>query len=448
MRGSTRGDIDLEAQPGRDKRDRATPQYSGHMNRNDPQAEPNPTASVLNHEVVEGTKKICRQVQTEGDGALVSLTRQHDGVDISGRIVVSAEEYQQADAEVPPTLRSALEAMAERLRDLHGRQLPLAWVAESGGVRFGEVVDALDSVGCYVPGGLAAYPSTVLMTAIPAKVAGVRRVVVCTPPGESGTVPAAVLCAASIAGVDAVYRVGGAQAVAALAYGTESISPVSKIVGPGNAWVTAAKKEVAGLVGIDGLAGPSELVIVADGRADPAVLAVDLTAQAEHDPDARATLISLDESLVASVRALLEEETARAPRAAIIVQALKHAELVTAADENEAAAMVDSIAPEHLQIVTTDPAAFLAKVRFFGAAFLGPKTPVPFGDYGVGSNHVLPTMGTARFTSGLRSADFVVVSSHVEVTGDEGLAGFGPDVEILARSEGLHAHARTSEIRR
>ncbi len=415
----------------------------------DPSVVPTPARTVLAPEVVDGAAEICGRVRAEGDAALIALTQQHDGVDITGRIEVPREEWEQAGAEVPAGVRSALENMAGRLRDLHQRQLPAEWEAESAGVRFGEVVNALDSAGCYVPGGRAAYPSTVLMTAIPARVAGVDRVVVCTPPaGGSGTVPAEVLLAASIAEVDAVFRVGGAQAVAALAYGTESIEAVSKIVGPGNAWVTAAKKEVAGLVGIDGLAGPSELVIVADSSADPAVLAVDLTAQAEHDPDARATLIALDESLVARVRELLEEETRRSPRAAILTKALDHASLLTATDEDDAARIVDSLAPEHLEVVTSSPAAFLGKVRFFGAAFLGPMTPVPFGDYGVGSNHVLPTMGTARFTSGLRSADFVVVSSFVEVSGDEGLAAFGPDVEVLARSEGLDAHARTSEIRR
>jgi len=414
----------------------------------DRSAVPTPTPAVLDPGVVDGAAEICRRVRAEGDAALIALTREYDGVDITGRIEVSREEMDQAGAAVPAPVRSALENMAERLRDLHRRQLPAAWESASEGVRFGEVVNALDSAGCYVPGGRAAYPSTVLMTAIPARVAGVERVVVCTPPAESGTVPAAVLFAASVAGVDAVFRVGGAQAVAALAYGTETIEAVSKIVGPGNAWVTAAKKEVAGLVGIDGLAGPSELVIVADGSADPAVLAVDLTAQAEHDPDARTTLIALDETLVARVRESLEEEIRRSPRAAIVTQALEHASFLTATDEDHAARIVDSVAPEHLEVVTANPAAFLGKVRFFGAAFLGPMTPVPFGDYGVGSNHVLPTMGTARFTSGLRSTDFVVVSSFVEVVGANGLARFGPDVEVLARSEGLDAHARTSEVRR
>jgi histidinol dehydrogenase len=406
-----------------------------------------PPPTVLDPGVVEDARAICHRVRTDGDAALVVLTRQYDGEDIEGRIAVPFEEWEQAAEEVPAPVRSAIEHMAGRIRDLHGRQLPVAWEAESAGVRFGEVVNALDSVGCYVPGGRAAYPSTVLMTAIPAKVAGVERVVVCTPPGERGAIPPPVLLAATIAGVDAVYRVGGAQAVAALAYGTETIEAVSKIVGPGNMWVTAAKKEVSGLVGIDGLAGPSELVIVADHSADPAVLAVDLTAQAEHDPDARATLIALDASLVDRVRYFLDTEVRDSPREAIIRRALARASLVAVADEDEAARLVDSLAPEHLQVVTSEPDTFLQKVRFFGAAFLGPLTPVSFGDYGVGSNHVLPTMGTARFASGLRASDFVVVSSFVEAR-REGLAQLGREVEILAHAEGLSGHARASRVRR
>ncbi|HVM11232.1 MAG TPA: histidinol dehydrogenase, partial [Actinomycetota bacterium] len=346
----------------------------------------------------------------------------------------------------PADLERALEAAAERLRDLHGRQVPVAWEEERDGVRFGEVVRPVAGAGCYVPGGRASYPSTVLMTAIPARVAGVGRVVVCTPPAEDGSLAPAVLVAARLAGVDDVFRVGGAQAVAALAFGTRTVPRVDVIVGPGNAWVTAAKREVSGQVGIDGLAGPSELVVVADGSIPPPVLAADIVAQAEHDPQASAVLICLDPDLPDAVLAALEEEVRRSPRRGIVERALEHA-VIAIADEDGAVDVVDRLAPEHLQVATSDPRRFVRRVRSFGAAFLGPHTPVSFGDYGVGSNHVLPTMTTARFTSGLRADRFVTVSSVVEATA-EAAKLLGPDIERIASAEGLAAHARASEVRR
>ena len=407
---------------------------------------PEPEPVALDDGVVSEVRRIIEAVRTGADEALIDLTRRHDGADVSGGLEVPRQRWTEARTRVPHDLRSALEGMAERLRELHARQLPKPWTARGLGYTYGEVVRPLDSVGCYVPGGRAAYPSTVLMTVVPARVAGVRRVAVCTPPAEDGSVSDAVLCAADIARADALHRVGGAQAVAALAYGTESIRRADKIVGPGNVWVTEAKREVAGAVGIDGLYGPSELVIVADESAEPRWLAADLVAQAEHDPLARTTLLALHPDLAHTVEATLARDVAASPRRDIVERSIAHTRLVIAPDERVAAQVVDRLAPEHLQVVTGEPEAFLERVRSFGAAFLGP-TPVSFGDYGVGSNHVLPTMGTARFSSGLRASDFVTVSSFVRAD-REGLAWFGPEVETVARAERLAGHARASELRR
>lgn len=381
----------------------------------------------------------------EGDRALVELTRRFDGAEVEGRLQVRAEEIHTA--RISSQVERALRAMAERLRRLHARQLPEAWEATADGVTFGEVLRPVGSVGCYVPGGRAAYPSTVLMTVVPAKVAGVPRVAVCTPPRADGSIPAEVLVATAIAGADEVYRVGGAQAVAALAYGTETIRAVDTIVGPGNAWVTAAKREVAGLVGIDGLAGPTELVVVADETADPDVVAADLVAQAEHDPGARAVLVALDAALPPRVDAALRIEVERSPRREVVEAALKEAAALVAGDLEEAARLVDGFAPEHLQIAMARPRELLERAQSFGAAFVGTETPVAFGDYGIGSNHVLPTMGTARFASGLRAADFVRVCAYVQAS-PEAAAGIGADAESVALAEGLPGHARAVEVRR
>lgn len=408
---------------------------------------PLPAPIALDPQVVEGARSILRRVRSEGDPALVALTREHDGADVEGRIAVAPEEMDRAASRVDPMLRTALDAMAERLRDLHARQLPQAWEADRDGVRYGETVRPVESAGCYVPGGRAAYPSSVLMTAVPAKVAGVRRVVVCSPPAADGSLPDAVLYAAGAAGVDGVFRVGGAQAIGALAYGTETVPSVDMIVGPGNVWVTAAKRELVGRVGIDGLAGPTELVIVADDAAEPGVLAADLVAQAEHDPEARTWLVCLDPALPDRVEGPLREEVAASPRREIVEEALARGTAIIVRDEQEAATLVGRLAPEHLQVVTADPRRFLDLSPSYGAAFLGPHTPVSFGDYGVGSNHVLPTMATARFSSGLRAADFLRVSSVVEASVDAA-ARLGSEIETVARAEGLVGHARASEVRR
>ena len=408
---------------------------------------PGPAPIALDPAVLEGVRAILARVRDEGDAALVELTRTYDGADVAGRLAIGPDALAAARDAVAPGLRTTIEATAERLRDLHARQLPRPWEAERDGVVYGETVRPVRAAGCYVPGGRASYPSTVLMTAVPARVAGVERVAVATPPRADGSIPPAVLYAAHVAGVDAVHPVGGAQAIGALAFGTASVPRVDVIVGPGNVWVTAAKREVQGLVGIDGLAGPSELAVVADKTADPAHVAVDLLAQAEHDPLARAVLITTDPDLPDRIEPHLAREVAASPRREIVEPALGLAAAVVVADEDAAAEAVDRLAPEHLQVLTVDPRAFLARVRCYGAAFLGPNTPVTFGDYGVGSNHVLPTMGTARFASGLRADVFVTVSSYT-IASRGAARRLGPGVEALARAEGLDGHARASEIRR
>jgi histidinol dehydrogenase len=401
----------------------------------------------IGEDVTASVRRIIADVRARGDAALVELTRRFDGGDLRpGELTVRPEELDRAGAALDPDVRSAVDAMIERLRDLHRRQVPQEWEDEGDGVRFGEVVRPVRRAGCYVPGGRAAYPSTVAMTVVPAAVAGVEEIVVATPPRADGSVPEAVLYAAKAAGAHVVARVGGAQAIAALAYGTESILAVDTIVGPGNVWVTAAKREVAGDVGIDGLAGPTELVVVADQTADPSMLAADLVAQAEHDPLASATVVTTEEGLGAMVDAELTREVAGAARADIVAQALSSARVVVVGDLDRAAEVTNDLAPEHLQVLLADPRAFLPLVRNAGAIFLGPWSAVPFGDYGVGSNHVLPTLGTARFASGLRATHFLKVSAVVEVR-SAGAARLAPEVAGLARSEGLDGHARAAEVR-
>ncbi len=407
-----------------------------------------PRRLEIDPSIAETVRGILERVRAEGDAALLELTRRFDGPDLRERgLLVTPEELRAAERAVPPELRAALDGLIERLRDLHRRQLPAAWDEERDGVRAAELVTPLRAVGCYVPGGRAVYPSSVAMTVVPAAVAGVREIVLTTPPRADGSVHPAVLYAAARAGATRIAKVGGAQAIAALAYGTASIPAVDKVVGPGNAYVTEAKRQLAGVIGIDGLAGPSELVLIADGTADPAVLATDLAAQAEHDPEAETVFVTPDEDLLRATLERLEAEVAATPRAEIIRASLAaHGRAVLVADLDQAVEVANDLAPEHLQIVTADPRALAERVRAAGAVFLGPSTPVPFGDYGVASNHVLPTSGTARFASGLRAADFVTVRSVVEVS-PEAARALAPQVATIAEAEGLPAHARAATIR-
>jgi histidinol dehydrogenase len=406
-----------------------------------------PSRLEIDPTVTETVRVILQRVFVEGDDVLLELARRFDGADLTRiGLLVSEDELAQAERDTPAQLRVALDDLIERLGDLHRRQLPAAWWDHKDGVRFGEIVRPLASVGCYVPGGRAVYPSSVCMTVVPAVVAGVPEIVLCTPPQPDGSVPAAVLYAARRAGATHVARVGGAQAVGAMAYGTESIPRVDRIVGPGNAYVTEAKRQVAGMVGIDGLAGPSELAIVASGVVDAHLAALDLIAQAEHDPEARTFFVTPDERLIRSVGIALDAALATAGRRAIVDAALTHTRFVLVRNLDQAADAINDLACEHLQILLPDPAAFLPLVRNAGAVFIGRFTAVPFGDYGVASNHVLPTAGTARFSSGLRASDYVTVSSVVELD-DASAARFAPGACTIADAEGLVGHSRSMDAR-
>jgi histidinol dehydrogenase len=396
--------------------------------------------------IVAGTvRDILARVQTEGDAVLLELAERFDGARLDS-LVVTDDELAAAELETPADLKNALDALIERLRDLHARQLPREWTDERDGVVFGEIVRPLRSVGCYVPGGTAVYPSSVCMTVVPAAVAGVESRVLCAPPRDDGSLPPPVLYAAAKAGATLVIKSGGAQAVGALAFGTHSVPRVDRIVGPGNAYVTEAKRQVSGLVGIDGLAGPSEITVVAGPDADPLLCAIDLVAQAEHDPDAITHFVTTDPSLVAQVEEALAAEVATAGRREIVEAALTHARAIVVRDEEQAAEVVDGLAAEHLLVLLPDPRGFVERIRNAGAVFLGPWTAVPFGDYGVASNHVLPTAGTARFSSGLRAADYVTVRSVVEMTADAA-ARLAPETSAIARSEAFVGHARAMDVR-
>jgi histidinol dehydrogenase len=404
-----------------------------------------PTAFEIDPTVADTVRDILARVRTDGDPVLLELAERFDGARLDS-LVVSEEELSAAELDTPAELKNALDALITRLRDLHTRQLPREWTDERDGVTFGEIVRPLRSVGCYVPGGTAVYPSSVCMTVVPAAVAGVEMRVLCTPPQADGSLPSAVLYAAAKAGATLVIKSGGAQAVGALAFGTDSVPRVDRIVGPGNAFVTEAKRQVSGLVGIDGLAGPSEVTVVAGPDADPLRCAVDLVAQAEHDPDAITHFVTTDPSLVGQVGEALAAELATAGRREIVEAALTHARAIVVRDEEQAAEVVDDLAAEHLLVLLPDPRGFVERIRNAGAIFLGPWTAVPFGDYGVASNHVLPTAGTARFSSGLRTGDYVTVRSVVEMTADAA-ARLAPEASAIARSEAFVGHARAMDVR-
>jgi histidinol dehydrogenase len=383
------------------------------------------------------------------DAALLDYTQRWDrwtplgpnGLRMTGR------EIEEGVATVPAPLLAAIDLAATRIEAFHRAQLPQDLVmTDAAGVRLGMRWGALDSVGIYVPGGKAAYPSSVLMNAIPARVAGVRRIamVVPTPQGE---VNPAVLAAAHRAGVTEIYRLGGAQAVAALAFGTRSVTPVDRIVGPGNAYVAEAKRQVFGRVGIDSIAGPSEVVVVADAANEPRHVALDLLAQAEHDEVAQSILITDDAGFADRVAAAVAEELRDLPRAAIAGASWdRHGAILLVQSFEEAAALVDRLAPEHLQVMLPDAAGFFARVRHAGAVFLGRFAPEALGDYVAGPNHVLPTGRTARFASGLSVFDFLKRTSWVEADA-AALAAIGPAAVALAEAEGLDAHARSIAAR-
>lgn len=391
--------------------------------------------------------QIIAEVRSDGDAALRRLTQRFDRFDLAEGLSVSADEIAAARAAVPGETLRALEIAAERIEDYHRRQLPddLRY-EDAAGVGLGWRWTAVHSAGLYVPGGKAAYPSSLLMNAIPAKVAGVERRVMVVPTPD-GAINPLVLAAAELAGVGEVYRIGGAQAIAALAYGTQSIPPVDKIVGPGNAFVAEAKRQVFGKVGIDSIAGPSEILVVADPANDPDWIAADLLSQCEHDEAAQAILVTDDSAFLDRVEAAIETALRSEPRAEIARASWQaHGALVLVPDLSSAAALVDQVAPEHLELAVADPEALLASVRNAGAIFLGRYAPEAFGDYLAGPNHVLPTDRTARFASGLSVLDFMKRSTLIDVR-REALQDLAEPAARLADAEGLAAHARSLRLR-
>jgi histidinol dehydrogenase len=394
-------------------------------------------------------RRIVEAVRRRGDRAVIEFTRRFDGVALSAqRLRVSDAEIAAAHAAVAPEALRALRLAARRIAAFHRRQRTRSWsYRDPVGLRLGQQVTPLQRVGLYVPGGHAAYPSSVLMNAVPARVAGVREVIMVSPAGRDGFNPA-VLAAAAIAGVDAVYRIGGAQAVAALAYGTKSILAVDKIVGPGNAWVQAAKKIVYGTVDIDKIAGPSEVLVIADRSADPEHVAADLLAHAEHGSgDECAVLLTPSRPLAYAVQAAIERQLQRLARRADIARVLRRrGALVVVRNLAEAVTVADSVAPEHLELIVRDPQRWVPHIRNAGALFLGAFAPAPLGDYVAGPNHVLPTGGTARFFSPLGVYDFVKRTSVVAATRD-GLQRLAPAVIRLATLEGYDAHAAAVRCR-
>jgi histidinol dehydrogenase len=391
---------------------------------------------------------IIADIRARGDAALCDYTSRFDRVTmVPEHLRVTADEIAAAKARVPAELLSALDLAATRIEAFHRAQLPRDLETEDAvGYRLGMRWTPLDAVGLYVPGGKAAYPSSVLMSAVPARAAGVGRLAMCVP-APDGVLNPLVLAAADRAGVTEIYRVGGAQAIAALAFGTETIAPVDRIVGPGNAYVAEAKRQVYGRVGIDGIAGPSEVVVVADGQCNPNHVAMDLLAQAEHDESSQSILVTTDAAFADAVAAAVRTALTTLPRAAIAGASwASHGAILIVADWAEAAALTNRLAPEHLQIMIDAPEAFFARIRHAGAAFLGRDLPEAIGDYVAGPNHVLPTGRTSRFSSGLSVFDFIKRTTWV--AGDvAALAVVGPAAIRLAEAEGLDAHALSIALR-
>jgi len=405
--------------------------------------------SVSDQAVNERVEQILQQVREQGDAAVVELTNRFDGTQAASMadLELSQARLQQALETISSEQRSALETAAQRIRDYHEKQLATSWqYEEADGTLLGQQVTAMDRVGIYVPGGKAAYPSSVLMNAMPAKVAGVQEIIMVVPTPQ-GMINEMVLAAAAIAGVTRVFTVGGAQAVAALAYGTETVPAVDKIVGPGNIYVATAKRAVFGMVGIDMIAGPSEILVICDGETDPDWVAMDLFSQAEHDEDAQPILIATSADYIDRVEQSIAKLLPTMERRDIIAASMMNrALLIEVADLDEAAALSNRIAPEHLELSVADPQALLPKIRHAGAIFMGRYTAEALGDYCAGPNHVLPTSGTARFSSPLGVYDFQKRSSLIMFSA-EGASEMGKVASVLARGEGLTAHARSAEYR-
>ncbi|MFM9939663.1 MAG: histidinol dehydrogenase [Hyphomicrobiaceae bacterium] len=402
----------------------------------------------VSDDVDQAVRSIIADIRQHGDAALIRLTARFDQLQlVPGQIRIGREAIAKAVREVKPETLAALTLARDRIQSHHQRQLPADdRYRDALGAELGHRWTAVESVGLYVPGGTASYPSSVLMNAVPAKVAGVPRIAMVVP-SPKGELNPLVLVAAHLAGIEEIYPVGGAQAVAALAYGTESIAPVAKIVGPGNAYVAAAKRQVFGTVGIDSIAGPSEVLIIADADNDPEWLAGDLLAQAEHDTAAQSILMTDDERLAAAVSAAVDRQLAELPRGAIAAESWRtFGAIIIVRSLDETPALADRIAAEHLEIAARDPDALAARIRNAGAIFLGALTPEVIGDYVGGSNHVLPTARSARFSSGLGVLDFMKRTSLLRLD-RAALEALGPAAMELARAEGLDAHRRSVAMR-
>ena len=406
------------------------------------------TKREVSDDVNDVVKAIITDVRAHGDAALAEYSLRFDGIDFSQTPMrVAIAEIDEAAASVSPEVMDALRLAAERIERHHARQMPKDDIYEDAlGVGLGSRWTAIEAVGLYVPGGTASYPSSVLMNAVPARVAGVERIVMVVP-ASGGEINPTVLAAAKIAGVEEIYRIGGAQAVAALAYGTETIAPVAKIVGPGNAYVAAAKRQVFGTVGIDMIAGPSEVLVIADANNNPDWLAADLLAQAEHDPGAQSILITDDADLGHAVVAAVERQLKSLSRSETAAASWRDfGAVILVRSLADAVPLANRIAAEHLELAVDDPDALMAGVRNAGAIFVGRHTPEAIGDYVAGSNHVLPTARSARFSSGLSVLDFVKRTSILRLGPDQ-LRALAPAAIALAKSEGLDAHARSVAIR-
>ena len=395
----------------------------------------------------EAVEEIINSVRKKGDKALIEYTAKFDGVKLD-KIKVTKNEIEEALKIVGDDFIAILQEAKSNIEDYHRKQLQNSWITETReGVILGQLIRPLERVGIYVPGGTAAYPSTVLMNSIPAKIAGVDSIVMVTPPNNKGKVNAYILAAAYVAGIDEIYKVGGAQAVAALAYGTDEIKAVNKIVGPGNIYVARAKRAVYGLVDIDMIAGPSEICIIADEKKNPQYIAADLLSQAEHDEMAAAILITNSKELALKVKKELESQRANLKRQEIIEKSLMNfGYIFITKDIYESISLTNEIAPEHLELMVDNPLDYLSYIKNAGAIFLGQYTPEPVGDYFAGPNHTLPTSGTAKFSSPLGVYDFVKKSSLLYYN-KQSLSKIKDKVAIFARAEGLDAHANSIEVR-
>ena len=391
--------------------------------------------------------EIIATVRRDGDKALFAYNEKFDGAVLSD-LRVSREEIDEAMLSVSPRLIEIIRKAAANIRKFHEKQVRTSFIInDTDGIVIGQKITPIEKAGLYVPAGTAPYPSTVLMDAIPAKIARCREIVMVTPPGKDGKVNPAILAAAEIAGVDTIFKVGGAQAIAALAYGTESIPKVEKIVGPGNAYVTEAKKQVYGLVSVDAIAGPSEILMVADGSTDPKFAAADLLAQAEHDKMSTAVLITDSEKLAKAVQAELEKQLAVLPRREIAEASVaRNGKIIVTEDIDTAVSIANEIAPEHLELCLDNPFDYLSKVKNAGSIFLGKYCPEPLGDYYGGTNHTLPTGGTAKFGSPLSVDDFIKKSQYTYYTKDA-FRRVADDIACFARQEELEGHARSCLIR-